>query len=84
MQLSTIIGSAAAFCTTISYVPQIMKCRDTSSARDLSLRTYLILSCGIAMWVVYGVFQSDAVLITANSISLAFLVIILYFRITRV
>ena len=34
---------------------------------------FLILATGIALWIVYGVLQSDAVIILANSMSLAFL-----------
>lgn len=83
MQLSTACGLFAAFCTTVSYFPQIQKCRETGSARDLSLGMFLILTFGIAMWVIYGVLQHDAVLILANAVSLGCLLVILYFRITK-
>jgi MtN3 and saliva related transmembrane protein len=78
--LTTFIGLAAAFCTTVSYVPQIKKCWVTGSAGDLSLRMFLILTTGIALWVVYGVLQSDAVVMLANGVSLCFLSVILYFK----
>jgi MtN3 and saliva related transmembrane protein len=39
------------------------------------------LSTGIALWVVYGILQRDAVIILANSVSLAFLCAILFFKI---
>ncbi len=78
--LTTFIGLAAAFCTTVSYVPQIKKCWETGSAGDLSLRMFLILTTGIALWVVYGVLQSDVVVMLANGVSLCFLFAILYFK----
>jgi len=80
----TLIGLAAAFCTTISYVPQIRKIWDTGDTEDISLKMFLILAAGIALWVVYGVLQNDAVIILANSVSLAFLCAILFFKLRDV
>jgi MtN3 and saliva related transmembrane protein len=79
--MNTSIGLFAAFCTTASYIPQLKKCWDTGSAGDLSLKTFLVLSIGIAAWVVYGVLQKDIVIIIANSVSFCLLLGILYFKI---
>jgi MtN3 and saliva related transmembrane protein len=80
MDATTIVGLAAAFCTTVSYYPQLKKCWDTGSAGDLSLKMFLTLSAGVALWAVYGFMRSDVVIIIANSISLALLMGILYFK----
>lgn len=80
MSATTLIGLMAALCTTVSYIPQLKKCWETGSAGDLSLRMFSILAAGIALWVVYGVLQGDAVIILANSASLVLLAGILYFR----
>ena len=80
MSLVTIVGLVAAFCTTISYVPQIRKIWATGETEDISLKMFLILTFGIALWVVYGIMQGDAVIILANSASLAFLAAILFFK----
>ena len=80
MTIATLIGLVAAFCTTISYVPQLRKILDTGETEDISLKMFLILASGIALWVVYGVLQHDAVIILANSVSLAFLAAILFFK----
>ena len=80
MDFTTIVGLAAAFCTTVSYYPQLKKCWDTGSAGDLSLKMFLTLAAGVALWAVYGFMRSDAVIIIANSISLALLMGILYFK----
>ena len=80
MTPTTLIGLAAAFCTTISYVPQIRKIWATGETDDISLKMFLILASGIALWVVYGVLQGDAVIVLANSASLAFLAAILFFK----
>ena len=84
MTLVTVIGLVAAFCTTISYIPQIKKIWDTGETHDISLKMFLILSTGIALWVVYGIMQGDAVIVLANSMSLAFLATILFFKLRNV
>jgi MtN3 and saliva related transmembrane protein len=80
MSLVTLIGLAAAFCTTVSYVPQLKKIWQTNETEDISLKMFLLLWVGIALWIVYGVMQGDAVIILANSVSLAFLTAILFFK----
>ena len=42
------------------------------------------ISTGIALWVVYGIMQGDAVIVLANSMSLAFLATITLCGVTRV
>jgi MtN3 and saliva related transmembrane protein len=84
MSLITLIGLVAAFCTTISYIPQLKKIWDTGETHDISLKMFLILAAGIALWVVYGVLKSDAVIILANCVSLALLSAILFFKIRNV
>jgi PAS domain S-box-containing protein len=80
VDLSTVIGTVAAFCTTVSYVPQLKKCWDTGSAGDLSLRMLLILATGVALWIGYGLLKGDMVIILANAVSLALLLAILVFK----
>ena len=80
MTLTSVIGLLAAFCTTVSYVPQLKKCWDTGSAGDLSLKMFSTLAAGIALWVVYGVMQGDMVIILANCVSFLLLMGILAFK----
>ena len=84
MTLVTLIGLVAALCTTISYIPQLKKIWDTGETEDISLTMFLILAGGIALWVVYGVLQGDGVIILANSVSLAFLCAILFFKLRNI
>ena len=78
--LETIIGLVAAFCTTVSYIPQLKKCYATRRAGDLSLKMFLTLGAGIALWCVYGIMKRDWVIIVANGVSLLLLANILYFK----
>lgn len=80
MNFTTAVGLLAAFCTTVSYFPQLKKCWQTRSANDLSFKTFSILAAGVALWVVYGMLQADVVIILANIVSLLLLVGILYFK----
>lgn len=79
--METIIGSAAAFCTTVSYYPQVKKCWSTGRAGDLSLKMFLTLACGVALWIVYGLLKEDYVIVISNGVSLGLLAIILYVKV---
>jgi MtN3 and saliva related transmembrane protein len=80
MTVETLVGGTAAFCTTLSYIPQLRKCWATGETGDLSLKMLLLLLCGLSLWVIYGLLRGDWVIITANSISLALLLTILGFK----
>ena len=81
LTIETLIGFAAAFCTTVSYIPQVKKCWQTGSSGDLSLKMLLILATGIGLWVVYGILKGDMVIIIANSVSLLLLGNLVVFKI---
>ena len=77
----TIIGLAAATCTTLSFVPQAVKIIKTKHAKDLSLPMYSILAAGIFLWLVYGILIKDLPIILANAIALLFTSTILVLKI---
>ena len=78
--LHTIIGLGATICTTVSYIPQLKKCWDTGKSEDLSLRMLLVLTAGIALWILYGAMIADFVIVLANGVNLLFLLGLLYFK----
>jgi MtN3 and saliva related transmembrane protein len=80
MDMITAVGGMAAFCTTVSYLPQLKKCWQTGHAGDLSLTMFLVLGAGVALWIAYGILKSDFVIVFANSISLVLLSGILFFK----
>ena len=82
MDVVTAVGVVAAVCTTAANFPQ--KCWATGKAEDLSLKTYCILAVGLTLWVVYGIWREDAVLVVANIVSLLLVAGILYFKIRDV
>ena len=66
----TLLGLAAAFCTTLAFVPQVVKTWRTRSTTDISLGMFLVLVIGIALWLAYGVLLGDVPLIAANLVTL--------------
>ena len=84
MDIETGVGSVAAFCTTVSYLPQLQKCWKTGETGDLSLAMFSVLAGGVALWIIYGFLKSDWVIIGANLTSLAFLSGILFFKVKEI
>jgi len=81
----TIIGITAAILTMFGFVPQILKIWTTKSAKDVSGLTLIQFSIGITLWIFYGIHLNDFIIIGANSISLATVVILLtlYLRLSK-
>ena len=71
MTLLTMIGYAAAFCTTAAYLPQVVRTWRTRSTTDISLGTLLLLATGLTLWLVYGLALGDMPLVAANAVTLA-------------
>lgn len=71
MSLLTLLGALAGFFTTIAALPQLLKTWRSSHAEDVSIRTFLILCIGLALWTTYGILQRDWPIILTNGISCA-------------
>ena len=76
-----IIGTMAATCTTIAFIPQVLKIIKTKHVRDISLQMYIILTIGIFLWLIYGLLIEAFPVILANSISVVFCAYILVMKI---
>ncbi|MDP2744269.1 MAG: SemiSWEET family transporter [Dehalococcoidia bacterium] len=70
-----LIGSLAALLTSFGFVPQMVKMWRTRSVKDISLLTLGQLALGVSLWTVYGVHLRDPIIIAANMISLATLLL---------
>ena len=75
------VGFFAAFCTTISFLPQVIKVYKTKSTKDISLYMFLIFTIGTFCWLIYGILESSLPIIMANTITLILSVIILLYKI---
>lgn len=64
------LGFAAAFCTTAAYVPQLVRIVRLRSARDISLPTFLLMSIGVFLWLLYGLYTGSKPVIASNCVTL--------------
>jgi MtN3 and saliva related transmembrane protein len=81
MAIMDATGFAAAICTTVAYVPQLLHVIRLRSARELSYPMLSLLSIGLALWLVYGIFEHSMPLIASNSVTLALSVSIFILKI---
>jgi MtN3 and saliva related transmembrane protein len=75
------IGMIAAILTTVSYIPQTIKVLRDKNTKGLSLGMYVMITGGIAMWLVYGVMIASTSLIIANTITFVMASVILFMKI---
>jgi MtN3 and saliva related transmembrane protein len=80
LEWQTALGLAAGFCTTIAFVPQVLKTWRSRSAADLSLGTFSVFVVGLALWLVYGLVRGDVAMTAANAVTLPLAGAILYFK----
>ncbi len=65
-----IVGWAAVVLTAIQFIPQVIKSLKTRKLRDVSLGTFLLIIVTAFTWLIYGIYESDIVIIAANALVL--------------
>jgi MtN3 and saliva related transmembrane protein len=75
-----IVGIIAAVCTTSGFIPQIIRGMRTKRLDDVSPVMYTLLILGLALWLSYGVYLEDMIIIVANAFGVLFSVIIITLR----
>lgn len=70
MSLNTWIGSIAAVCTTVAFVPQVLHSWRTRDLSGISLPMYCIFTTGVALWLIYGLLNQDYPVLIANACTL--------------
>ena len=78
LTLWSCVGLGAATLTMFSFIPQIIKVLRTRSAKDVSVITLLQLTAGVSLWIAYGVHKRDPIIILANVVTLACMMILLF------
>lgn len=66
----TLLGYLAAFCTTFSFLPQVLHILKSGDTKSISLAMYSIFTSGVFFWLVYGIAVQDPPIIIANAITL--------------
>jgi MtN3 and saliva related transmembrane protein len=77
MDSTILIGLVAGALTTSSSIPQAVKIIQTKSAKDVSAAFFALMSLGMMLWLIYGIFRADIALVLWNAVSLAFCLSIL-------
>jgi MtN3 and saliva related transmembrane protein len=75
-----VIGSVAAFLTTVAFVPQVVKIWRSRSAKDISLPMYVVFTLGVAMWLVYGLLLGAIIIANCVTLVLAMSVVVMKLR----
>ncbi len=64
------VGTLAAFCTIVSFLPQIAKIIRERDASSVSLKMYVFTVAAFTLWTAYGVFLEAWPVVAANVTSL--------------
>jgi MtN3 and saliva related transmembrane protein len=70
MQFIQLVGLVAGTLTTGAYLPQVLRAWRTRSTRDVSLKMYLVMVTGTALWLVYGIALWSWPIMLSNGASL--------------
>ena len=68
MNALDLLGLVATCFTTSSFVPQAWRPWKTRDVSGISLPTYVIITIGLALWLVYGWLRGDMPLMVANAV----------------
>jgi MtN3 and saliva related transmembrane protein len=80
MDWINLLGLAAGTCTTLAFLPQVIRTWRLRSARDLSLEWLVTFILGVSLWLLYGCLIGSLPVILANAITLMLTLIILRFK----
>ena len=67
---TTLLGLCAGTLTTLSFVPQVVKCWRRRSADDLSAAMLLAFTAGVMLWTLYGIMMGSWPIVAANGTTL--------------
>lgn len=65
-----ILGLAAAFLTTLCWIPQAVRTIRTRDTRAISLVTQCAFAAGVFLWLLYGIAIEATPIILANAVTL--------------
>jgi MtN3 and saliva related transmembrane protein len=67
-------GYIGGICTTIAFLPQVVKTWNSRSAHDLSWGLLFLLLIGVFLWMIYGIVSADIPVMLANGVTSIFIV----------
>jgi MtN3 and saliva related transmembrane protein len=78
----TVLGLFAGACTTLSFLPQVIRTLRTRHAGDLSAAWLLIFTVGTAAWLTYGILRSDVAVAAANGVTFVLVMMLVVAKFT--
>jgi MtN3 and saliva related transmembrane protein len=75
-----IVGTVAAACTTLCWLPQSIKIIREKRTDGISLITQAVFTFGTAMWALYGFLLNNRPVLGANLVTLIFAAAILVLK----
>ena len=63
-----VLGYVSATLTTIAFLPQLIKTFKTKSAKDVSMGMFVLFTCGVFLWIVYGFLTGTMPVLAANAV----------------
>lgn len=76
MEILQNLGYIAGLCTTIAFIPQVIRTWQTRHAGDISYGMLILLISGVSLWLIYGMIIDEGPVIIANSVTLVLLLIL--------
>ena len=81
MDNTELIAGIAGFCTTTSFIPQVLQTYKTKKTDDISLGMFSLSTFGMSLWMMYGISVQSTSIIVANAISVLFAAYILTIKV---
>lgn len=76
-----LVGYVAATLTTTAFFPQVIKTYKSKDTKSISLSMYAVLTLGIILWLIYGLYLNSYPIILANAVTL---IAVLYIIIMKI
>ena len=75
-----IVGSVAAACTTLCWLPQSVKIIREKKTGGISVVTQSVFTVGTALWAAYGLIVNNHPILYANVVTFSFALVILILK----
>ena len=76
----TVLGLTAGLCTSLSFVPQLLKAWRESDTEAISKRMYVASLIAYGLWIVHGLMIASTPVILFNALNVVFAGIILVLK----
>ncbi|MDD1792776.1 SemiSWEET transporter [Enterovibrio sp. ZSDZ42] len=84
VQYPSLLGSVAAACTTLAFLPQVIHTIRTRDTAAISLAMYVMFVFGVLCWLIYGIVSKDMPLMMGNGVTLVLSSVVLYLKIKSI